>query len=90
MNSSTAESQSAHNLLNTPTSRIGKTHTLIAVTDITHCLDEIRQALMCHLDSTLLASNGSGTWGDGQLRVCRDWEGLFDWVGDHGYVEVET
>ncbi|MCJ1434308.1 hypothetical protein MMC27_003675 [Xylographa pallens] len=54
-----------------------------------HCVDSLRQALMCSADDTLLYTNGNGTvgvsqkFGDGQLRVCRDWEALRTWTEGH-------
>ncbi|ORY10110.1 hypothetical protein BCR34DRAFT_464401, partial [Clohesyomyces aquaticus] len=45
-----------------------------------HCLDSLRQAVMCRADDTLLATRDGNVFGDGQERVCRDWEGLRGWV----------
>jgi len=50
-----------------------------------HCVDSIRQALMCSADDTLLYSNDSQTYGDGQLHVCRDWRALVKWTEDNKY-----
>ncbi|MCJ1392775.1 hypothetical protein MMC18_005646 [Xylographa bjoerkii] len=55
-------------------------------THMVHCLDSLRQALMCSADDTLLYTNGNGTmgvsqmFGDGQVRLCRDWEALRTWT----------
>ena len=50
-----------------------------------HCLDSLRQSLMCSADDTLLYSNGSQVFGDGQLHVCRNWNTLRSWTEGHKY-----
>ncbi|MCJ1411178.1 hypothetical protein MMC19_005266 [Ptychographa xylographoides] len=55
-----------------------------------HCVDSLRQAVMCRADDTLLYTNGNGTvgvsqqFGDGQLRSCRDLTVLRLWTEAHG------
>ncbi|KAI1371397.1 hypothetical protein F4677DRAFT_435951 [Hypoxylon crocopeplum] len=49
----------------------------------THCLDSLRQAAMCHADDTLLYTEDSHTYGDGQARVCKDWDALAHWTREH-------
>ena len=47
---------------------------------------------MCSADDTLLYTNGNDTvgvsqkFGDGQARVCRDWEALRTWTEGHRLV----
>jgi len=53
-----------------------------------HCLDGLRQFVMCHADDTprytgrLHDEEGEEEpfGGVGQVRMCRDWGGLMDWV----------
>ncbi|GAW16738.1 hypothetical protein ANO14919_061750 [Xylariales sp. No.14919] len=55
---------------------------------VTHCLDSLRQSAMCHADDTLLYTEDSHTYGDGQPRMCRDWNALERWTKEHRiYVE---
>ncbi|KAH8674287.1 hypothetical protein BX600DRAFT_495556 [Xylariales sp. PMI_506] len=47
-----------------------------------HCLDSLRQAVLCNADSTLLYTDDNGiTFGNGQVRMCRDWKSLTTWAG---------
>ncbi|KAF2472388.1 uncharacterized protein BDR25DRAFT_13997 [Lindgomyces ingoldianus] len=48
-----------------------------------HCLDSLRQSVMCTADSTLLYTEDGIVFGDRQARTCRDWEGLREWVVAH-------
>ena len=50
----------------------------------THCLDAVRQYVMCNADDTPLATalNERPT-GDGQSRMCRSWSKLREWAGEH-------
>lgn len=45
-----------------------------------HCLDSLRQSAMCRADDTLLYTEDGNVFGDGQVRECRDWERLQEWV----------
>lgn len=45
-----------------------------------HCLDSLRQSTMCRADDTLLYTEDGNVFGDGQVRECRDWEKLREWV----------
>jgi hypothetical protein len=43
---------------------------------------------MCHADDTLLYTEDTHTYGDGQPRVCKDWSALEKWTVQHRiYVE---
>lgn len=49
-----------------------------------HCLDALRQAVLCQADSTLLSTDNYGlSFGNGQVRMCRDWESLASWTGEN-------
>lgn len=45
-----------------------------------HCLDSLRQEVMCHADDDLLYTDDGKIFGDGQVRQCRDWDGLREWT----------
>ncbi|XXH02251.1 hypothetical protein Hte_008620 [Hypoxylon texense] len=49
----------------------------------THCLDSLRQSSMCNADDTLLYTEDSHTYGDGQPRLCKDWNALAQWTREH-------
>ncbi|KAJ5447788.1 hypothetical protein N7445_002609 [Penicillium cf. griseofulvum] len=52
-----------------------------------HCVDIVRQALMCASDSTLIWKEYDIKWpGEGGTRVCRNFDALTEWVIDHQYV----
>ena len=49
---------------------------------VIHCLDELRQEVICNADDTprwSTADNSPGT-GMGQIRYCRSWEKLEEWA----------
>jgi hypothetical protein len=49
-----------------------------------HCLDSLRQAVLCQADSTLLYTDNWGlSFGDGQEKMCRDWKSLANWAGEN-------
>lgn len=48
-----------------------------------HCLDSLRQDTMCHADKTLLYTENGKVFGDGQVRECRDWDALNEWIAMH-------
>ena len=53
---------------------------------VNHCLDSLRQDLMCKADDTPMPSiNQPHKTGDGQIMECRDWDKLVAWArrGDH-------
>lgn len=46
-----------------------------------HCLDTLRQDLMCLADDTPMPTiNAVHQIGNGQVRQCRDWEKLIAWT----------
>lgn len=51
---------------------------------IRHCLDLIRQSLMCNADTTreIRDDDLGGVKGFGVLHQCRDWAGLVKWTED--------
>lgn len=50
---------------------------------VVHCLDMIRQTLMCNMDTTLMWLHDPDTFADGQLHVCRDFWQLHHWASQH-------
>lgn len=56
---------------------------------IAHCLDSLRQDILCWADDTpqhYVALNGTGhkgTTGQGQTRMCRDWTKMEAWGQQH-------
>ena len=48
-----------------------------------HCLDYIRQALMCHADATFEPLTQAGINGLGAVHQCRDFEKVFSWAYEH-------
>jgi hypothetical protein len=54
----------------------------IALVHILHCLDELRQDVICHADDTPRYAGlqtPAGT-GKGQTKVCNDWDALESWA----------
>jgi len=47
-----------------------------------HCLDALRQDIMCAADDTLMPGLVEGRLGDKQLLQCRDWDALLRWAKD--------
>ncbi|KAF2197264.1 hypothetical protein GQ43DRAFT_216034 [Delitschia confertaspora ATCC 74209] len=45
-----------------------------------HCLDGLRQDIMCTADDTPMPAASPGVVGDGQLRLCRDWDKMVAWA----------
>lgn len=45
-----------------------------------HCLDTLRQSVICRADDMSLYTLGDFKSGDGQLRKCRDWNVLTRWA----------
>ncbi|KAI0011126.1 hypothetical protein F4779DRAFT_626783 [Xylariaceae sp. FL0662B] len=57
----------------------------IALTHVLHCLDQLRQEVMCNADDTPRYAGFQeppGT-GAGQVRMCRDWNKLEKWALEH-------
>ena len=52
---------------------------------VNHCLDALRQEIICNADDTPRYSGlgqGGGT-GNNQYRMCKDWSKLEDWANAH-------
>ncbi|KAH6857238.1 hypothetical protein BKA58DRAFT_325394 [Alternaria rosae] len=47
---------------------------------IYHCLDGLRQDVMCNADDTPIPAPVTHHSGEGQLRQCRDWDKLIAWA----------
>jgi hypothetical protein len=47
---------------------------------IYHCLDGLRQDIMCMADDTPMPAPARHHVGDGQVRQCRDWNQMIDWA----------
>ncbi|KAL6710960.1 hypothetical protein ACN47E_006835 [Coniothyrium glycines] len=47
---------------------------------IYHCLDGLRQDIMCAADDTPMPAPVTRRLGDGQVRQCRDWDKLIAWA----------
>ena len=47
-----------------------------------HCLDGLRQGVLCHADDTPMRhfENADHTAGEGQQMMCRDWDKLIQWA----------
>jgi hypothetical protein len=54
---------------------------------VSHCLDSLRQVVMCNRDDALLYTEDGNVFGDGQVHQCRDWDSLQQWVAQHAYLE---
>ncbi|PMD19849.1 hypothetical protein NA56DRAFT_602260 [Hyaloscypha hepaticicola] len=66
----------------------GKTHTKHQWSwpHLIHCLDTIRQTLMCNIDTTLLGTTHVDlrVFGDGpQPHICKDFWGIKQWLTEH-------
>lgn len=47
---------------------------------IYHCLDGLRQDIVCMADDTPMPAPARHHVGDGQVRQCRDWDHMIDWA----------
>lgn len=45
-----------------------------------HCLDALRQDIMCRADDTPMYAKVGHHVGDGQVSMCRDWSKLIEWT----------
>ncbi|KAF2726800.1 hypothetical protein EJ04DRAFT_406875, partial [Polyplosphaeria fusca] len=45
-----------------------------------HCIDSLRQDIMCAADDTPLRAAHEHRFGDGQMRRCRDWDKMVSWA----------
>lgn len=55
-----------------------------------HCVDQIRQALMCHADLTpvpmlpIAGAPNNLALGNGEMHTCRDFDAIWAWVEERG------
>ena len=57
-------------------------------THASHCLGDLRQALLCNLDVTLLAQPAKeASPGDGQSVQCKNLTATIDWLVEHQHIE---
>ncbi|KAH6514149.1 hypothetical protein HBI81_209680 [Parastagonospora nodorum] len=47
-----------------------------------HCLDGLRQDIMCMADDTPMPAPAKHHVGDGQIRKCRNWKKMIDWANE--------
>ncbi|KAF2475867.1 uncharacterized protein BDR25DRAFT_339835 [Lindgomyces ingoldianus] len=57
----------------------GEKHEL-TIEHILHCLDGLRQDIMCTADDTPMPAPKSHNIGDGQIRRCRNWDKMIAWA----------
>ncbi|KAI0190131.1 hypothetical protein EV127DRAFT_511815 [Xylaria flabelliformis] len=50
---------------------------------IWHCIDQIRQTIMCNIDTTLVPMRGPKEFIDGHYHVCKDYRDVFEWASEH-------
>ena len=73
-------------------SRMGIPHSEFATWDdwhldhVSHCIEYLRQAILCSADTSLEGENGpeATSTGWGQKHLCTDYDALTRWADDHG------
>ncbi|OAL73383.1 hypothetical protein A7D00_1409 [Trichophyton violaceum] len=55
-----------------------------------HCIDTLRQYVICKADSTPMYLYGDDTAGDEQYRKCQDWNSLRQFATDHSACYMDT
>ncbi|TGO30054.1 hypothetical protein BPAE_0008g00460 [Botrytis paeoniae] len=50
---------------------------------VMHCIDQIRQTIMCNIDTTLVPMSGPKEFKDGHYHVCKDYRDVFEWASQH-------
>jgi hypothetical protein len=56
-----------------------------------HCLNLLRQAVLCASDTTLDPLNSAkGTDGLGIVHVCRDWQRVYDFVEENQWQHMKN
>ncbi|KAH6717964.1 hypothetical protein DL95DRAFT_332213 [Leptodontidium sp. 2 PMI_412] len=50
---------------------------------VVHCIDQIRQTIMCNIDTTLVPMSGPKEFIDGHYHVCKDYRDVFEWASQH-------
>ncbi|KAL7909509.1 hypothetical protein GGI35DRAFT_385220 [Trichoderma velutinum] len=52
-----------------------------------HCVDVVRQQILCHADGTLIYKRPQDKYpGDGGIRTCNNFDALTKWTKEHAYV----
>ncbi|KAK8146410.1 hypothetical protein G3M48_003153 [Beauveria asiatica] len=52
-----------------------------------HCVDVVRQQIMCHADGTLIYKRPEDKYpGDGAIRTCNNFDALTTWTKEHAYL----
>ncbi|ORX99417.1 hypothetical protein BCR34DRAFT_576623 [Clohesyomyces aquaticus] len=51
-----------------------------------HCMDALRQWILCHPDETLLYKRDGELPGEGQMRTCKNFDAYKEWAEEHSYV----
>ncbi|KAL6787359.1 hypothetical protein V8C43DRAFT_291397 [Trichoderma afarasin] len=52
-----------------------------------HCVDVIRQQILCHADGTLIYKRPQDKYpGDGGIRTCNNFDALTKWTKEHAYI----
>ncbi|PVH94788.1 hypothetical protein DM02DRAFT_478708, partial [Periconia macrospinosa] len=72
--------------------KIEDIHFEISPTHMNHCIDLLRQTLMCKPDLTVEVKNRTlgGVTGFGTVHQCRNWDQLMQWVGNWEDVGAPT
>lgn len=50
-----------------------------------HCIDWLRQALVCNADLSLDATENYRAFGQASKHQCRDFSKIHDWANEYGY-----
>ncbi|KAJ1323543.1 oxidase UstYa family protein [Microdochium nivale] len=71
-----------------------KTHGEVIPFHLDHCINGLRQYLMCHADVSLNTYNWiedyKKPWGDWDVQhECRNWDSIYQWSTDH-HVDIST
>lgn len=58
---------------------------------IRHCIDLLRQSLMCQPDTTIEVKDEElgGVTGFGTIHRCRDWKQLMDWTAEWQWYDYQ-
>ncbi|KAG4442849.1 hypothetical protein IFR05_001645 [Cadophora sp. M221] len=47
---------------------------------VMHCIDQIRQTIMCNINTPLVPMSGPKEFIDGHYHVCKDYSDVFEWA----------
>ena len=63
----------------------------ITLEHVLHCIEFLRQSVMCHADTTIEAKDEHlhGVVGFGILHACRNWAQMVKWVDDRNAMEIQ-